>query len=287
MSQHILPDSELQEAQKLFRQPLIPETISIIIRSPAAREAFTAWNLYRSDSKNKWQRKMIRREDWEIAEAKVIEAIRLFLSNGTITFPPFMQPMKRVLFVYASPGFDNLNPRFDREIKMIDEALIKSRYRDHFELKPCPQIMLSEFNLRVAEFQPHLIHVAMHANQTIGLLFSNDENMEAAITAEQFARNLELLLQQCPIEGVIFNCCHSMQHAEEASKLINFSIGMQGPIPDETCQLFSQGFYQMYFDHKPFDFSVSAGVLAVENSSKPAIKNSSKQIQFFKKPEPQ
>lgn len=140
----------------------------------------------------------------------------------------------------------NTDSRFylqiEREYREIRDALRLSPLWASIALASEWAVRIDDLHRILLEHRPAIVHVAGHGetpgHQLIADRGGGLTTLPAAATAEMF-RVLEL-----PIVLVIFNACHSGEHARATVAHVPHAIGVDGAISDTAAIAFSAAFYR-------------------------------------------
>ena len=147
-----------------------------------------------------------------------------------------------ILFVAANPtGTDPL--RLDRELRLIREAIERSRGRDHLRLDIRTAATVHDLRRALLDTRYDVVHVCGHGEKE-GLVLEDDRGESVQVPAKAVAR---LLSRYAPPTGglrcVVLNACWTLDTGEATSMGVPFTIAMDGPISDAGALEFSRGFY--------------------------------------------
>ena len=152
--------------------------------------------------------------------------------------------VRTVLFLSSSPR-DQPPLRPDEELRLIEQELLMSDYRQEFRLVPQVAVQLTDISRALARHHPQIVHFSGHGDDLgrilVGDAFGNSMPLEIDGLAEIFAAYNDTI--QC----VIVNACHSARLAKAISEQIDRVIGMRYEIGDNAAARFSVGFYQAIF----------------------------------------
>ncbi|MFH7025044.1 MAG: CHAT domain-containing protein [Heteroscytonema crispum UTEX LB 1556] len=167
--------------------------------------------------------------------------------------------VKKILVLAANPK-QTVRLRVDEEVRDIKEGLLRSRFRDKFELRYEEAVRPRDIRRAVLNFRPNIIHFSGHGDKTDGLLFEDETGNSQFVTGEALAGLFEQFSQQ--IECVLMNACYSEVQADAIVQHINYVIGMNAPIHDRDAIEFAVGFYDAlaaynpeYDKNTPFEFA--------------------------------
>lgn len=168
-----------------------------------------------------------------------------------------------VLFLAANPaGTDPL--RLDRELRVIREAIERSRHRDALHLEIRPAATVHDLRRALLESQYDVVHVSGHGEEE-GLLLEDEQGECIQIPRQAVAR---LFARYAPPRGslrcVVLNACWSRATGEEASMQVPFTVAMDGPISDRGALEFSRGFYDALGAGLDYEVAYEEGCSSVE-----------------------
>ncbi|GEM_PF-2045802 len=146
------------------------------------------------------------------------------------------QPQKILILAAIPHGL-----RLDKEIRKIESAIRRAIRRDMFEVDIRTAVLTQDIRRAIAEEKPQIVHFCGHGLEDGSLLLEDDGGIQKPVSPEGLAALFEL--HKDYVECVLLNACHSVKSAEAISKFINYAIGMNQQIQDESAIRFAQGFY--------------------------------------------
>lgn len=155
---------------------------------------------------------------------------------------------KTILFLAANPSTTS-RLRLNVELREIDAALRRAKYRERFILKQRTAVRPRDLQLAILECQPDIVHFSGHGTGKEGLLFEDDSGTQQLVTGEALARLFGMFAER--IECVLLNACYSAYQAEAIAQHINYVIGMDESIGDNAAIKFAQGFYDALAAYEP------------------------------------
>ncbi|MDJ0590991.1 MAG: CHAT domain-containing protein [Pleurocapsa sp. MO_226.B13] len=147
--------------------------------------------------------------------------------------------MKTKILILASDPKYNLG--LNREIRDLIETIKKSPDRDRFIIEHRLAVRPQDLQSALLEEKPRIVHFCGHGEGERGLVIENDIGKLHLVSKEALADLFRHFSHQ--IECVLLNACYTKVQAEEIGKHINFVVGMNQPILDESAIAFSAGFY--------------------------------------------
>lgn len=191
---------------------------------------------------------------------------------------------KTILFLAANPR-DSTQLRLDKEAREIEEALIRSQYRNNFELKQKWAVRPYDIQEAILRLSPHIVHFSGHgigkdtsqfqdlasssrkaiyddSETQEGLFFEDDTGKSKLVSKEAIASMFSLFTQQ--VQCVLLNACYSETQALEISKYIPFVIGMNKAVGDKAAIIFAEGFYSALGEGKDIDYAYKYALVRIQ-----------------------
>jgi hypothetical protein len=165
---------------------------------------------------------------------KLIQALESHDTNKQIEPSTLMQ---KILILTAIPH----GLRLDKEIREIEEAILRATNRDLFEIEIRTAVRPRDIRRAIAEEQPQIVHFCGHGEPDGSLLLEDDGGNNKPVSPEALAFLFKLHADY--VKCVLLNACYSEQAAMAISQYINYVIGMNNPIQDKAAITFAQGFY--------------------------------------------
>jgi hypothetical protein len=146
---------------------------------------------------------------------------------------------KRILILAANP---KATPklRLDEEVREIKEGLLRSKYRDQFEIHSVWAVRRRDLRRALLDHKPHIVHFSGHGTED-GLKM--EDEMGLAVTVSKGALSGLFEIFSGKVECVILSACYSGPQAAAISKHIDYVIGMKKEINDSAAIEFAVGFY--------------------------------------------
>ena len=162
------------------------------------------------------------------------------MPTGHLTIDFASLPEKiTVLFFAADPrDLDRLG--LDEEIRLIQEKLRASEYRDAVALKSRWAVRPTDLLQALNEEKPNVVHFSGHGSQD-DIAFVDSEGNTKTVTKEAIAQLMNTMTDNIRI--VVFNTCYSSEQAEAVTQYVDIAIGMTTEIDDEAARTFSAQFY--------------------------------------------
>ena len=187
----------------------------------------------------------------------------------------------RILVVTANP-LGSTPLQLDREVKMITEALRRSRKRDNFVVEYRLAATPSDLRRALLDLEPHILHFSGHGAGDQGLLFVSNESAgnlyrsdSGEVRAQTHKANeirfvpaepLAELLGLCDdhLECVVLNACYSDVQGNAIATYIPITIGTRDQINDRVAMKFAEGFYDAVGAGKSYEKAFEWGKVAIK-----------------------
>ena len=179
-----------------------------------------------------------------------------------------MNPIK-ILILTANPSNTGSDPlRLDAEVRRIEEALQRSRYRDRFQITAKLAVRTLDLRRALLDYRPQIVHFSGHGTETQGLLLENDAGQYQLISTEALA-GLFGIFETGEIECVLLNACYSEVQAKEIHAYVDCVIGMNQPIGDKSAVLFAEAFYDALGAGSDYEeaYKIGCSAISLEGSS--------------------
>ena len=182
------------------------------------------------------------------------EAAATVIEPGDLTMVAV--PSKRHIVVVASCPDDAGRIRPDREVRIIQDCIDRSKFRDRFEVTPVVAAQFDHLRTVLLENdEVSLIHFAGHGTGA-GLRF---EDGHGGTTEVQLADLADYLDRMDSLECVVLNACYSLTDIS-GRPLGKVTVGMEQAVDDEAAQEFARGFYDALGAGKSPAFAVEEGL---------------------------
>lgn len=176
------------------------------------------------------------------------------------------EAQKHVVVLQSNPE-DTPKVRTDEEIRIIAEALDRSKKRDEFRIEVKTSVTDKHLRRAILDFQPVVVHICGHGSGPNGIVFENEAtNRVQLISTTALAGTFRLAKHT---DCVVLNVCSSEIQANEVAKHIPYVIGMQKPISDKAALKFAEGFYDALFAGETFPASFEWGINAIQSAGIP------------------
>lgn len=176
--------------------------------------------------------------------------------------------MIKVLFLAADPGDDRPRLRLDEEVRAIDEAIRLAAHRDTVEFVIQPALRIRDLQNVLRRHKPQIVHFAGHGDERGGIVLGDEYGQPVEVDREALNQLFGIL--EHPPRVVVLNACATQRTEEVAGDVVDYTIGMNSPVQDESARVFAASFY---------------GALADGDSVERAFRSAVNQLRLEKNPE--
>ena len=167
-------------------------------------------------------------------------------NNSSVEGPTYTghQESKRlvkILFLAANP-IDTPPLQLDEEIHAIDQALLKAKFRDRFEIIQHHAVRTAELQSLFLRYQPDILHFSGHGSSHSEIILKDDSGVSHPIPTQALSTLFSVLKDN--IRCVVLNACYTEEQAKAISQYIDCVIGMSKAIGDASAIKFASSFYQ-------------------------------------------
>jgi hypothetical protein len=152
----------------------------------------------------------------------------------------------KILFVSANPSMD-LN--LDEEIRSIQKSIDEhSDKRGTIEFIHKPAVRMSDLISALRQEKPHIVHFSGHGFEGEGELCMIDDETkeEKAIPTRALSALFKNIKKNGHLRLVFLNSCYSKEQAEAIIEHVDYVIGMNDSIGDNTARTLSTRFYATF-----------------------------------------
>ena len=144
----------------------------------------------------------------------------------------------RVLFLAASPD-DRAQLRLGDEVREVEQRLRAAAYREIAVISKWA-VRPGDLQAALLQHEPHIVHFSGHG-ETEGIVVQDDQGSARIIPGRALARMFAVLRDS--VRVVIFNACHSAEHARAVSEHVDVVVGMRAAMGDQAAVAFAAGFF--------------------------------------------
>ncbi len=178
-----------------------------------------------------------------------------------------MNPI-RILILTANPNIPGHSPlRVDAEVRLIEEAIQRSQYRDRFQVTTKLAIRPTDLRRSLLDHRPQIVHFSGHGTGEHGLVLETDAGKQNIVSTEAIT-GLFGTFETGEIECVLLNACYSEMQAIAIHQFVDCVIGMNQPIGDKAAVQFAEGFYDTLGAGRLYDEAFKVGRSAIALAGK-------------------
>lgn len=145
-----------------------------------------------------------------------------------------------ILFLGLAPT-DTPNIRLDKETREIESKIRASEYRDAFNFHSKWAVRTSDLFQHIHQIKPDVLHISGHGSPSGEIAFEDDNGRSRMVTPLQLSTALSSI--ESDIKIALFNLCYSNEAAKKLVDHFTCSVGLTGPIADESAVTFAASFY--------------------------------------------
>lgn len=145
--------------------------------------------------------------------------------------------VKTILILAAIPN----GLRLDKEIRSIEECIRRAVKRDLYKIVSKTAVRPQDLRRVIEEEKPQIVHFCGHGLEDGSLLLEDDGGLDLPVSPQGLAALFEL--HKDYVDCVLLNTCCSVKSALAISEHVNYAIGMNQQIQDNSAIQFAQGFY--------------------------------------------
>jgi hypothetical protein len=146
-----------------------------------------------------------------------------------------------VLFLAANPS-DTQPLRLDEEIRLIDQLLRQSEFRDRFDIRQHWAVRVTDIQGLLLRYQPDVVHFSGHGSPSSEIILEDAQGESRAVPAHALSRLFFVLKDN--IRCVVLNACYSENQAKAIAQHIDCVVGMSKSVGDQAAISFASSFYQ-------------------------------------------
>jgi hypothetical protein len=175
--------------------------------------------------------------------------------------------MKQTILVIAANPQGTTSLRLDRELRVINDVMQKSRLRDRFDIQPLWATRTIDLLPALLKYKPRIVHFCGHGEGQVGLVLEDEAGKAKLVSSEALAGVFAHLAAE--VECVLLNACYSEAQAQAIVQHINYVIGMNREIRDDAAIAFTRGFYTAIGNGEPINkaYDLGKSQVAIEISS--------------------
>lgn len=151
----------------------------------------------------------------------------------------------------------------DEEVHAIEENIARSAGRDSVRVVSKWAVRPGDLHQALLDHEPTIVHFSGHGAGRSGIVLHGDvPDAEYRVTGDAL-RHLFATLRG-NIRVVVLNACESSEQANKVAEVIDFVIGMDDSVDDETARKFSAAFYLGIASARAIDTAFNMGISSVK-----------------------
>jgi hypothetical protein len=150
--------------------------------------------------------------------------------------------MPRTILILSSLPRDRAPLRVASEVRAIQAAIRRGRFRDEYRVVVCLGVRASDVHGLLMEHRPAMVHFTGHGWGEHGVVLEDDDGDSLPVSGADLAEMLGHFRDD--IECVLLNSCQSESLIKDVAALIPFVIGMKPGLDDRAAGSFAAAFYE-------------------------------------------
>jgi len=165
----------------------------------------------------------------------------------------------KILFLLSAPHQDL---SLDEEYRKIEQAIEKNSNKGEVELVVKLSTRIEDLIEALNHEKPHVVHFSGHGNEQGKLLFTGDNLENMPIAPETLLKLFKVSKEN--VKLVFLDACHSHLHAKVLNQEVDYLIGMNDLINEETATTFASNFYASLASNKTIQASFDQAKVVLE-----------------------
>jgi len=169
-----------------------------------------------------------------------------------------MHDIIKVLFLASDPFHAGVPLRLDDEVRAVEQAIRRGRARDSVVLIPHFATRTRDLREALLNHQPQIVHFAGHGSLSGGIFLGDEYGQRQAVGTEALRKLFGMVSET--VKVVVLNGCDTLLTIEALSEVVDYTVGMNAAISDESAIVFSEAFYSTVAMGEPvlkaFDWAV-------------------------------
>jgi hypothetical protein len=146
----------------------------------------------------------------------------------------------KILFLTATPT-DLNRLHLQEEAREIELKIEAASHRDVFEFKTHLSVRMGDLQETLLRHQPDILHFSGQGSVEDGIVLEDKFGHNQIVGPEELTQLFAIL--KGDIRLVVLNACYSKSQAQAISKVIDYTVGINGAIGDDAAVAFSASFY--------------------------------------------
>jgi Tfp pilus assembly protein PilF len=146
----------------------------------------------------------------------------------------------KILFLAANPVNQLTSLRIDEELREIKQKIHQSTNR--LELVSEWAVRASDLQQALLQHQPDIVHFSGHGSQSSEIILEDESGNSKTVGRKALSELFRILKDN--IRVVVLNACYAKAQAQDLTRTIDFTVGINTAIEDKAAIVFSAYFYQ-------------------------------------------
>lgn len=170
-------------------------------------------------------------------------------------------PMKILLLAANPTTTDSL--LLDEEARGIEEKIRLAEHRDAVQFVSKWAVRPDDLHTALLQYKPMIVHFSGHGAGQPGIVLHGAVPGTEYLVSGAALKHLFATLKG-NIRVVVLNTCESLNQATTIAEVVDFVIGMDSSVGDETARRFAAAFYLGIASGQSIDTSFQLGISAVK-----------------------
>lgn len=166
----------------------------------------------------------------------------------------FMEHSMPTILILAANPANTERLRLDEEVRRIEEGLDRSSGRKNLRIKTVLAPRQDDVRRAMLECRPEIVHFSGHGSGSQGLAFEGPDGRSQMIPGSVLSSFFRLFATR-GLECVVLNACYSAEQAKAISEYVDFVVGIQDAIRDDSALAFSSAFYDAIGAGDDYEFA--------------------------------
>lgn len=173
----------------------------------------------------------------------------------------------KLLILAANPS---THPRLDplEEIRAIKEKVRQAKYTEFFDIDSAEAVRPDDLHQVLLDNQPTIVHFSGHGDASSGLVLHGDTSGTESLVSVDALKHLFKTLKG-NIRIVVLNTCASAECADAISEDIDFVVGMNAPVGDDSARKFAASLYLGIASGESVNKAFELGISAIKVNALP------------------
>jgi len=167
--------------------------------------------------------------------------------------------MAKTILIFVANPRDTMKLDVNQEFEAVEKIFDGN---SDFIVKKKLATTPNDLSNALLTYKPNIVHFIGHGEGEDGINLQNEDGLCFLVSTKQLTGIFKLFSPH--IECVFLNACHSIVQAKSMVKHIEYVIGMQDKIGDNTAKAFATKFYQAMVKNGNYEFAFFYARQAIE-----------------------